>query len=1061
MFRNVCRLCMGTEDLMWIFSDKMPDNMRDIIKITSGVEINKTDRVTQMVCNTCCQITIKMYKFRTSSMKNDRDLKTKCSDHNFPQLTPHTSVPCKKDSIPTSCTSYKGVMVKNPVHITYKFAHPSVKDVVKKYPNIILPKSCLKSHIGAYITLVTEEVDDWFKERNFTESQIAKLKREACEVVSKSPKRQRKQPREDRKQQTIITSDAKEVDVTAGNASKTREASTVVNSKRRDVASPVNPSKRIKLTGDDCSKITTLKVEKAQSESVFKKSEDTSVKSTFNTNVQPIVISSGTSGAKPEVTSNCSESVKSTLNDSVISTRNTDGTSTCDKSIDSVVDSSDKSTPNSDVVSLPDNESSQDERVWANKDNSCVDNSLKSTDGTANGKNNVEAHAEASVCGPLVSLLESLLVSGENTSKPTESEDITLKSILGCEVLVDEIKCEDNNTIEITENAIPDPLKKKDQPPDTFTSRPFTPDISSEQTPSNQTVAVHAIVPESEDGQDRTVDSGSDTDELVMDLDCASSSASSTRSDDKTSSETKSSESSNMPDLSLVSVANKFYTLYTCKVCDSQHNSLKDLKHHERKTHTKCPFCRKRFRTLAIREEHILYSCPKKSTRQPMKKLKILLVRVDQDQDIRQKYPGAFDEEEDVPHVIEVEGPNEKSVVECDPDTAKAVRDMEKFLQFVEDLKEDNKQKDETASGSGDDAKSVQEGAKEEVICISDEETDIAKSEPEGSQRKIKVVNTEFLQNTSPDGNDVNMLKRVLRSTKWKMYESMRLNNNSIVDGGSNRVKIFKNLRKHLHCYKIPIEVKYNVSVLVEYKPAKASVPKKTKDLWHSMTPQQLKKPNERTPDPPKEKPSTNARRPILLKKTMKDYTRQKAQFTVSTSTSDKVPIANLRQAPRVSPAVPKNTTTTTNLILSSGSIMTATANGNYTSNASLILNGSANGTNFANIILVPGTLIPKKMTVPVTQGSLPVLQTVSSAGCSNTLQLQVPTSNNLQTVTSLATFNTFSNALMSVAQTVNNGVVTVSNATMPVTNVDQHEKATDSSATQPAIRVKNLSELS
>jgi hypothetical protein len=100
-------------------------------------------------------------------------------------------------------------------------------------------------------------------------------------------------------------------------------------------------------------------------------------------------------------------------------------------------------------------------------------------------------------------------------------------------------------------------------------------------------------------------------------------------------------------------------------------------------------------------------------------------------------------------------------------------------------------------------------------------------------------------------------------------------------------------------------------------------------------------------------------------------------------------------------------------------------------------------------------------MTVPVTQGSLPVLQTVSSAGCSNTLQLQVPTSNNLQTVTSLATFNTFSNALMSVAQTVNNGVVTVSNATMPVTNVDQHEKATDSSATQPAIRVKNLSELS
>lgn len=95
------------------------------------------------------------------------------------------------------------------MHIMYKFAHPSVKEVVKKYPNIIVPKSCLKSHIAAYVTLVTQEVDDWFKERNFTKNQIAKLKREACEVASKSPKKLRKQPREERKQQTNFTSDAK------------------------------------------------------------------------------------------------------------------------------------------------------------------------------------------------------------------------------------------------------------------------------------------------------------------------------------------------------------------------------------------------------------------------------------------------------------------------------------------------------------------------------------------------------------------------------------------------------------------------------------------------------------------------------------------------------------------------------------------------------------------------------------------------------------------------------------------------------------------------------------
>ncbi|CAH1374621.1 unnamed protein product [Tenebrio molitor] len=103
----------------------------------------------QMVCNTCCQMTIKMYKFLTSSMKNNRDLKTKCPDHNFPQLT-HTSVHFKNEPNPTSCTSSKAVM-----------------------------------------------------------NQIAKLKREACEVASKSPKKLRKQPREERKQQTNFTSDAK------------------------------------------------------------------------------------------------------------------------------------------------------------------------------------------------------------------------------------------------------------------------------------------------------------------------------------------------------------------------------------------------------------------------------------------------------------------------------------------------------------------------------------------------------------------------------------------------------------------------------------------------------------------------------------------------------------------------------------------------------------------------------------------------------------------------------------------------------------------------------------
>mgnify|MGYP005985026399 CR=1 FL=1 len=39
MLQNVCRLCSCTQDLVWAFNEKISYNMKEIIKVTCGVEV--------------------------------------------------------------------------------------------------------------------------------------------------------------------------------------------------------------------------------------------------------------------------------------------------------------------------------------------------------------------------------------------------------------------------------------------------------------------------------------------------------------------------------------------------------------------------------------------------------------------------------------------------------------------------------------------------------------------------------------------------------------------------------------------------------------------------------------------------------------------------------------------------------------------------------------------------------------------------------------------------------------------------------------------------------------
>ncbi|KAG5879355.1 hypothetical protein JTB14_030986 [Gonioctena quinquepunctata] len=101
---EICRLCLSKEDLVWVFDKRFSeseDNMKDVIFITTGVEVHTKDIITQKICAKCCYISFKMFEFRKTSSNSDRFLKeqyrkmleTSTLEHKIP----NTSVTIKAD----------------------------------------------------------------------------------------------------------------------------------------------------------------------------------------------------------------------------------------------------------------------------------------------------------------------------------------------------------------------------------------------------------------------------------------------------------------------------------------------------------------------------------------------------------------------------------------------------------------------------------------------------------------------------------------------------------------------------------------------------------------------------------------------------------------------------------------------------------------------------------------------------------------------------------------------------------------------------------------------------
>ncbi|XP_044746052.1 uncharacterized protein LOC123307708 [Coccinella septempunctata] len=115
--QNLCRLCFSKTSLVSIFDHRLEstENMAEVIEVTTGVKISPTDEISHMLCNKCSHLTIQMFKFRTTSMLNDIDLREKAA--------------------------------------IQKTVHKSMKELFQIYPNLIVPSSVIQRDVLPSVTL--------------------------------------------------------------------------------------------------------------------------------------------------------------------------------------------------------------------------------------------------------------------------------------------------------------------------------------------------------------------------------------------------------------------------------------------------------------------------------------------------------------------------------------------------------------------------------------------------------------------------------------------------------------------------------------------------------------------------------------------------------------------------------------------------------------------------------------------------------------------------------------------------------------------------------------------
>ncbi|KAG5879354.1 hypothetical protein JTB14_030985 [Gonioctena quinquepunctata] len=183
---EVCRLCLSKESLVWVFDKRFDrnDHMKDVIFITTGVEIHPKDVVSQKICTKCMQDAIKLFEFRQESVKTDKYLREQCREalKTTEMKIPNTDVTIKTERIEEDEIKQPPPRSKPPTpksNPPYR-VHPTIISLFKKYPEMHLPSICLLSHVDPVISLEMDAVEDYFKNNKLDMQKYARAALRAC-----------------------------------------------------------------------------------------------------------------------------------------------------------------------------------------------------------------------------------------------------------------------------------------------------------------------------------------------------------------------------------------------------------------------------------------------------------------------------------------------------------------------------------------------------------------------------------------------------------------------------------------------------------------------------------------------------------------------------------------------------------------------------------------------------------------------------------------------------------------------------------------------------------------
>ncbi|XP_074034419.1 uncharacterized protein isoform X8 [Leptinotarsa decemlineata] len=157
-YTDVCRLCSSTHDLLWVFDKKLPGaatiSLKDIIFAISGVEIHYKDVISQKICSECYQLAKITYGFREMSIKSNKILKDRYKT--LHQTSYITDCTVKEEGVEPK------VIEKN-VNETILNIHPTIRDVYKTHPNIMLPRISLQFHVNPSVVMEVDSVQNYLK----------------------------------------------------------------------------------------------------------------------------------------------------------------------------------------------------------------------------------------------------------------------------------------------------------------------------------------------------------------------------------------------------------------------------------------------------------------------------------------------------------------------------------------------------------------------------------------------------------------------------------------------------------------------------------------------------------------------------------------------------------------------------------------------------------------------------------------------------------------------------------------------------------------------------------